>query len=213
MSVHILVLAAGEGRRFGDAVKQLAMIGDKTMLEHAVDQASILAPARVSVVLGFRHEHLSLLVRRAQVVINPNWNQGIGSSIACGVAALPASASAVLIMLCDQAALSSFDLARLTSRYEQLKSNDIPPIVCASYADGLGVPAIFPNHYFDQLKELKGDMGAKHILQQNSVISVPMATAAIDIDTQDQWARFNEQKLSTALINPRRIRTPEGESL
>lgn len=84
-------------------------------------------------------------------------------------------------------------------RYEQLTSNEIP--------------AIFPNHNVDQLKELKGDMGAKHILQQNSVISLPMATAAIDIDTQDQWARFNEQKLSTALINPRRIRTPEGESL
>lgn len=213
MSLHILVLAAGKGSRFGGPVKQLAMIGDKTMLEHAVHHASIVTPGRVCVVLGFRHEQLALLVRRAHVVINPDWDQGIGSSIACGVAALPASASAVLILLCDQAALSSLDLAHLTSRYEHVSSNAIPPIVCASYADGLGVPAIFPNYYFNQLKELRGDMGAKHILQHNLVLKVPMATAEIDIDTQDQWVRFSEQKLSTAQINRRRIRTPEGENL
>lgn len=195
MSLHILVLAAGEGSRFGGAVKQLAMIGDKTMLEHALDTASTLAPQRVSVVLGFVHEQLSPLVGQAQVVINPTWKEGIGSSIACGVAALPASASAVLIMLCDQVGLSRLDLTCLIRRYESLSHASTPPIVCASYADGLGVPAIFPSHFFKQLIALKGDQGAKPLLQQHLVVRVPLATAAMDIDTQEQWVSLKWQKL------------------
>jgi molybdenum cofactor cytidylyltransferase len=190
VSLHILLLAAGEGRRFGGAVKQLAMIGDKTMLEHALDTTS-LAAHPVSVVLGFRHQQLSLLVGQAQVIINPHWKDGLGSSIACGVAALPDSASAVLIMLGDQPALSNMDLAKLAARYEQVCNNEIPPIVCASYANGLGVPAIFPKHFFKQLMALKGDVGAKPLLYQNPVIAVPLPAAAIDIDTQEQLAQWN----------------------
>jgi molybdenum cofactor cytidylyltransferase len=191
VSLHILVLAAGEGSRFGGAVKQLAMIGDKTMLEHALDTASTLAPYSVSVVLGCRHQQLSLLVGETQVIINPHWKDGLGSSIACGVAALPASASAVLIMLGDQPALSNMDLAGLTACYEQVCNNAVPPIVCASYADGLGVPAIFPKHFFKQLMALKGDVGAKPLLHQNPVMAVPLPAAAIDIDTQEQLAQWN----------------------
>jgi molybdenum cofactor cytidylyltransferase len=191
VSLHILVLAAGEGSRFGWAVKQLAMIGDKTMLEHALETASTLTPHPVSVVLGFRHQQLSLLVGQAEVIINPHWKDGLGSSIACGVAALPASASAVLILLGDQPALSNLDLAELTACYEQVCNQAIPPIVCASYADGLGVPAIFPKRFFKQLIALKGDVGAKPLLYQNPLIAVPLPAAAIDIDTREQLAQWN----------------------
>lgn len=195
MSLHILVLAAGEGRRFGGAVKQLAKIGDKTLLEHALGTASKLAPSGIHVVLGFCHEQLAPLAGNAQVIINSHWQDGLGSSIACGVAALPASACAVLIMLGDQPALSSSDLNKLIERFEHARETGLEPIVCASYADGLGVPAIFPKRFFKQLMALEGDKGAKQLLGQHPVISVPLANAAVDIDTQEQWARYSARPL------------------
>ncbi len=196
MSLYTLVLAAGEGRRFGQAVKQLAVVSGQTMLEHCVCNTRVITPGKVCVVLGYQHDILRPLVESEQIVINPNWRAGIGNSIACGVAALPSTASAVLIVLCDQVALTAADFMLLCNRYQQLlddkTSVEVMPIVCAAYAEGLGVPAIFPQRFFNQLTALEGDCGAKKLLLTNSVMSVLMERAAIDIDTQDNWVQFNK---------------------
>lgn len=188
MSLHTLILAAGRGSRFGDGVKQLVDIAGQTMLERALDLAEVITSERVSVVLGYEHEKLSSLVKSAHIFVNPQWQTGIGGSLAYGVAALPASASAVLIYLCDQVALTEADLQRLCAGYDDEKAL----IVCAAYAGGLGVPAIFPRAYFSQLVVLEGDQGAKQLLHANPVISIPLETAAIDIDTHEQWLKFTE---------------------
>ena len=186
MSLHTLILAAGRGSRFGGDLKQLADIAGETMLQRAVGLAQAVTPERVSVVLGYEHEKLRLLVKSAHTFVNPNWQTGIGGSIAFGVASLPASASAVLIYLCDQVALSEADLKRLCTTFEDEKSR----ITCAAYAGGFGVPAIFPRAYFPQLIALEGDSGAKQLLHANPVISIPLEAAAIDIDTYEQWLKF-----------------------
>lgn len=185
MSLHTLILAAGRGSRFG-GVKQLAMIAGQTMLQRAVDLAELITPDHVTVVLGFEHEHLSMFVKPAHILLNPKWQAGLGGSIAYGVAALPASASAVLIFLCDQVALTAQDLQRLRTAYDDEKAH----IVCAAYAEGFGVPAIFPRAYFSQLIALVGDQGAKQLLYANSVVSVSLEAAAVDIDTYEQWVQF-----------------------
>jgi molybdenum cofactor cytidylyltransferase len=184
--LHTLILAAGRGSRFGGDLKQLADIAGETMLQRAVGLAQAVTPERVSVVLGYEHEKLRLLVKSVHTFVNPNWQTGIGGSITFGVASLPASASAVLIYLCDQVALSEADLKCLCTAYEDEESR----ITCAAYAGGFGVPAIFPRVYFPQLVAIKGDSGAKQLLHANPVISIPLEAAAIDIDTYEQWVKF-----------------------
>ncbi len=189
MSLHTLVLAAGRGSRFGDEPKQLALVAGKTLLERSVTLAKNVG--ETTVVLGYEHARLNSLVKDARVVVNPDWREGLGSSIARGVAALPANTSAVLILLCDQVALAAADLDALILCYQEtFSSADSAAIVCAGYADGPGVPAIFPRRYFAQLMELDGDAGAKIILRTNPVLRIPMEHAQIDVDTPQDLASF-----------------------
>lgn len=191
MSLHTLILAAGRSSRFGNSPKQLALVNEQTLLERSINLAKAIG--ETTVVLGYEHDRLMLLVKGAHIVVNPNWHEGIGSSIAYGVAALPANVSAVLILLCDQAAITSADLNVLCNRYKDVCDHiNSTPIVCASYANGVGVPAIFPRRFFAQLMALSGDLGAKKLLQNDAVISVPMERAATDIDTQESWIQFTK---------------------
>lgn len=189
MSLHTLILAAGASRRFGVEPKQLAKIDGQTMLERALQLAE--SASDVTVVLGCEHERLSPLVQQAKFVVNSDWQAGLGSSIACGVSSLPKNVSAVLILLCDQVAITKKDVDSLIKSYQDsLLGQTSGHIVCATYAGRVGVPAIFPRHFFSQLNALQGDVGAKKILENNEVIAVPLERAAIDIDTQENLNNF-----------------------
>jgi CTP:molybdopterin cytidylyltransferase MocA len=65
-------------------------------------------------------------------------------------------------------------------------------IVVASYEGILGVPCVFPREYFDEIERLRGDVGARDILnrQRNEVIAVPMPKAQLDIDRPEDCTRI-----------------------
>jgi molybdenum cofactor cytidylyltransferase len=186
VSLHTIILAAGEGRRFGAGIKQLALLGDKTLLERSMDLAQSVSPNKVIVVLGCHQQTISSRINIERFVVNENWEAGMATSIAAGVQALPTSATAALILLCDQVALTREDLSQLTEEF----AKDQTKIVCAFYEKQLGVPAIFPCSYFDELINLTGDFGAKKLLQSNSIISVEIPSAAIDVDTPDMLESY-----------------------
>lgn len=202
MSLYTVVLAAGQGRRFGTPLKQCEIIDGLTLLQRTMCLAEQITPSRVQVVLGYQAERLQKLVATGRTVINPRWPQGLGSSLACGIAALPESASAVLILLVDQVAVTVADLNALLTRYTQANSAATSPVItCASYADGLGVPAIFPRFFFTELMALTGDQGAKKILNANPVVALAMVNAAIDIDTPQNLHDFiTDREKASALI-------------
>lgn len=189
MSLHTLILAAGASRRFGARPKQLAKINGQTMLERAVQLAHSVSDT--SVVLGCEYQQLVPVVQTAKVIIHSEWQEGIGSSISCGVASLPNHVTAVMVMLCDQVAITQEDLGELVKCYNNSKRDESDgKIVCASYAGRLGVPAIFPRRFFSQLVSLQGDLGAKKIIEANEVLAMPLARAAVDIDTQENLNHF-----------------------
>lgn len=192
MSLHTLILAAGSSSRFGDDMKQLAEVGGRSLLARAVAAAESVTPGNVCLVVGYNHSQLSSQAVSASVLINHNWRQGLGSSIAAGVAQLPASCSGVLLFLCDQVALTTADLTALCAAYTQHSAGvETQPVVCANYRGAKGVPAIFPPRLFTQLASLRGDVGAKSILHSDAaVISIAMPNAATDIDTPAQLAQF-----------------------
>jgi molybdenum cofactor cytidylyltransferase len=95
-------------------------------------------------------------------------------------------------MLVDQAAVTAEDLKRLASAWRRQPDY----IVAARYGMTTGVPAIFPRSVFPDLASLRGDVGARVLLQRNPdrVVRVPMASAAIDIDTPEDLLEMGPER-------------------
>lgn len=184
IALHAIVLAAGASTRFGSA-KQLVRIAGRPMLHAAVTRAVEVAGNAVTVVLGARAEELAPLLSHspASIVINRDWREGLGSSIRAGVARLPASCSGALLLLADQAAVTAEDLRRLAGVWRRQPEY----VAAAVYGATVGVPAIFPRSAFSELLQLRGDQGARALIQRNPdrLVRVPMARAGIDIDTPE----------------------------
>jgi molybdenum cofactor cytidylyltransferase len=147
----------------------------------------------VIVVLGAHAAELAPLLTHspASVVINRDWREGIASSIRTGVERLPAACNGAMLVLADQAAVTAEDLKRLAGAWRRQ-----PEYVAASlYCGGMGVPAVFPRSRFRDLCELRGDVGARSLLQRNPdrVVRVPMESAALDIDTPEDLLSFDSQ--------------------
>jgi molybdenum cofactor cytidylyltransferase len=182
--LYAVVLAAGASTRFGSA-KQLVRLAGRPLLHTTVSRAVEVAGSATFVVLGARAAELAPLLTHtpASVIINQHWREGIGSSIRVAVARLPATCTGVMLVLADQAAVSTDDLRRLASAWRRQPDY----VATALYAGTVGVPAIFPRSRFSELTELRGDVGARRILQRNPdrLVRVPMESAALDIDTPE----------------------------
>jgi molybdenum cofactor cytidylyltransferase len=194
-SLHILVLAAGASRRLGQP-KQLVKLAGRPALHGVVANAVALAGSAVTVVIGAHASELTRLLAHssASVVVNRQWEEGMSSSIRRGLAALPSTCDAVLILLGDQVAVTADDLKRLAGAWKEQDS----VIATATYDRHVGVPAIFPRICFSELAELRGDQGARKLLERHNyrLVRVPMPNAAIDLDTPEDLAALT-QKFST----------------
>lgn len=194
-TLRYIILAAGAATRFGRN-KLLAEFGSTCML----DRALRLAPSenQTLVVTGaYRRELESHLNNRkfvGQTVHNEQWQCGMGKSIAIGVSEIPET-DGVMILLGDQVKLEPHHINRLRNHWYK----DPGQLVCASYANTLGVPAIFPNRLFELLQTLDGEQGAKAIIERDHHrLAVPLQTASWDIDTPNQLQSYLSDYLKAA---------------
>jgi molybdenum cofactor cytidylyltransferase len=121
------------------------------------------------------------------VIDNPDWARGLSTSLVRGVAGLPSSAEAVLILLCDQPAVTAADLDALIAEWR------VEPelIAAAGFNDRLGPPVIIPRAFWPQLAALRGDQGARSLLEWHTEhITVNMPHAALDVDTPEDLVRL-----------------------
>jgi molybdenum cofactor cytidylyltransferase len=202
-SAHVaaIVLAAGASTRLGAGrSKQLLRYQGRTLLRHSVEQALASSCRPVIVVLGAEVERCQreLAGLDVHVTINPEWADGMGSSIRAGMTALTTAASgarAVVITLCDQPLVGAAFIDRLVERYQTEAAEsggpaDREPTVAAEYEGRAGVPALFPRARFAELARLDGAAGARHLLRATPaeraaqvVVSLPCPEAAVDVDT------------------------------
>jgi len=192
MNIGAVVLAAGAGSRFtnsgGTGPKQLVSIHGLPMLQQVVNQANTLLPGKVHSLLGSQWQNIGKQLVGCETIINPDWQRGLGSSIACAVkhlAAAPVAYDGLLLMLGDQPLLKN------TALTEMLELFDGDRAICAFYAGQVGVPALFPRSLFSRLITLDGDSGARAMLQSvTDKITVPMPEAALDIDTVEDLKKL-----------------------
>ena len=191
-SIAILVLAAGKSSRMKD-IKQLLKINNKTLLEITLETAKSITSETVFCVLGANAEKIKkeTNIKNVDFIFNKNFENGLSSSIVTGIyhlKKLNANFDGVLILLADQPDVNADYLNELISIYKK----NTGKIITSSYNEKAGVPAIFPEIYFNELLLLNGDKGAKVFLQnhKNQTIKLNRKHLFKDIDTQEDYQSY-----------------------
>lgn len=194
LQVGAVILAAGKAERFG-AAKQLLKFNGRSLIENAIAAADAVGCDPALIITGAYHfellEHISSLENQDQLESieirqNPNWQRGIGSSIALAASTLKDRVDALLFIACDQPYIDAALLNELITAFD----NAHYKIAASKYGSTFGIPAIFSSQMFEQLQELPQNKGAKSIIQTNlnQTILIDFPRGEIDIDTAQDYA-------------------------
>lgn len=191
-NVYAIILAAGSSSRMGSP-KQLLKWHNRPLLAHAIANTREIFHDRVIVVLGAHAELIqtSIDLGDATSIVNSQWQEGMASSIRAGIKALPASAAAALIMLCDQPLINAEHIQNLLSGWQHAPTH----IVVSEYHQSVGVPVVFPAEFFTDLLALRGDQGAKPLILEfkDSLLKIPLSEAELDIDRPEDFELLTNQ--------------------
>lgn len=186
--IGIVILAAGRSTRLGTA-KQLLLYKGDTLLNNAIKTACEINEESTIVILpAGRLAKLLEKDIKARTRYNFQYKDGIASSIRCGVKCLNYGRlpiQRIILMTCDQPHVDAAHLAALIAKQEKTGAK----IVASLYEGRKGIPALFHRKLFPELISLKGDTGAKHIIEKYEADTavVPFPLGAIDIDTEEAY--------------------------
>ena len=190
--IPILILAAGSSSRLGSP-KQLLELNGKTLLQKAI-AAALEVSEWVGVTLGANEVLIKPTIADlpVELIFNKKWSEGLSASIRVGINFLEKNKKpkAVIIMLCDQPYVDAFLLKKIITKFEQSKKS----IIACQYDDQPAVPALFDVSFFEKLKNIKGDRGAKSLimnhLEETEFIFFEKGT--LDVDTKADYERLKK---------------------
>jgi molybdenum cofactor cytidylyltransferase len=178
--------------------KLLADVDGIPMLRHAANIASQSDADLTHIVMQpNRPERVAALGEtNANIVLNPGWPEGMAASIRAGMAAISENCDAVIIALADMPDITVDHFNRLMAGYAP---NDGREICRAIDENGVaGLPVLFGARFFESLSELKGDRGAKEILQESKVFVTDVPTSGLgattDLDTPQNWENWRKNR-------------------
>ncbi|MBO0939115.1 nucleotidyltransferase family protein [Fibrella sp. HMF5335] len=194
MQIATIILAAGASSRLGEP-KQLLLENGQPLVRRMAQMAIDLNAGPVVVVVGANADAVTEALHdlRVRHLLNPDWETGMASSIRVGVELLEKTRpEAILVLLTDQPYVTRALLERLV---EQATSTH-KAIIASQYGDVHGVPILFRPAYFEALKSLTGDTGARKLVQNHpdDVATVPFEEGAIDLDTPEDVAKWREEQ-------------------
>ncbi len=196
-NIAILMMAAGQSSRM-KGIKQLLPWKGTTLLQHTLNTIYDIKKENVYIVLGANskriEEELHLVKQPVTPIINEKWENGLGSSIACGIDCILQKAQTIdgiLICLADQPLLTSGYYQKLLQVFITKKA----PIVATKYPNKSGVPAVFSTKIAQELIHLNEDHGARHIMSKykDSMIVLDAREQIMDIDTPETYELLYEQ--------------------
>ena len=183
-----ILLAAGESKRMGEP-KQLMPLGKHTLLEQAIDNLLGSPVNETIVVVGHKAEEITkaIATKPVKVTFNPNYRQGMSTSIVAGLILVDPASRAVMLALGDQPLVESRTIKELIDAFN---SHD-KDIAVPTHRGKRGHPIIFDIKYKAELLELEGDIGGREIIKNHpdDVLEVAVDSASVisDIDTQDDY--------------------------
>jgi molybdenum cofactor cytidylyltransferase len=188
--VTAVVLAAGQSRRMGRS-KQLLPWGETTLLGQTLRNLKESAVHDTLVVTGAEAAKVEAIAQAEGVPILHNSRFASGemlSSLQTAVAQLPASRSAVLVMLADQPMVTAPIIDQILHAYGRGEGT----IVAPSFEERRGNPVLIDRRHFDELLTLPGDAAPRNLLQRHPVNLVPTMTEVVlqDIDNLEDYERY-----------------------
>ncbi|MBT5187587.1 MAG: nucleotidyltransferase family protein [Kordiimonadaceae bacterium] len=188
MSTRItaIVLAAGQSSRMGDQNKLLLSFNDQSMVSHVIDQLASSKAAEIIVITGNEADSVKKSIpQKVTFIHNPDYADGLSTSVRSGIDALSNDVDGVMICLGDMPYITAENYNMLIAVFEDGK------IIAPVTNDKIGNPLIFSSQYFEDFLNLEGDKGARALLKKypENILKVDLNTEAIfqDIDTPEAY--------------------------
>ena len=188
-----IILSAGESKRMGTP-KQLLPWGKTIILQQVIDNAAASHLEQIILVLGSRAAeiaHKITLSPKTHIVINKDYQEGMSSSVICGIKNAPAGAEAFMLLLGDQPFISPAIINNVLDEYQRGKYGIVIPV----YKGKHGHPVIFSAKYRPELLAI-ADNGAKAVVNKHpgDILEIPLDAPEIltDIDTPQDYQKAKD---------------------
>ncbi len=190
--ISAILLAAGSSSRMRGADKLMEAVGGAPLLRRSAE--TLLASQADEVLVVLRPDDDA---RRAaldgldvKLIENPQAEEGMGASIRAGIAAAAPDAGGALVALADMPDIAAKDIDALIAAYDAEEGREI---IRAADPDGApGNPVLFGRRFFEPLRGLEGDEGARSILAANAdlvrLVRLSSDASRVDLDTPEAWA-------------------------
>jgi len=180
-----IILAAGKSTRMGDKNKLLLPFGDNTILGAVVSEVVKTDIDQIFIVTGNEESRVrDAIAHDVKFIHNPDFADGLSTSIKAGVGALSDEVGGVMILLGDMPFVSHEDLNALIDVFDKGK------IIVPTHDGEIGNPLIFAAEFFDEFKSLDGDKGARKLLVKHpdKITHVEISSAGIFTDVDNLQA-------------------------
>ncbi len=191
MKIAAIVLAAGRSSRMGKRNKLLEPIGAESMIRRVAGNALASGARPVVVVTGFEAARVAgaLLELDVAAILNPDYADGLSTSLRAGLNALRPSVDGALILLGDMPEVEPAVLHALMAAF-----TDTAAICVPVWHGRRGNPVLWGSRYFAAMRNLTGDRGAKPLMARHEahIVEVETATESIftDVDALEDLARL-----------------------
>ncbi len=189
--IAAIILAAGQSRRMGTENKLLADIDGKPMVARVIDTVAASRAAPVVTVVGHESARVRAALAGSDVTFaeNPDFAEGLSTSLVAGLDALPGDVDGAIICLGDMPRVDAQIIDRLIAAFDPLEGRAI----CVPTFNGKqGNPILMAKRFFNEMREITGDRGARHLIDgyQELTCEVEMEGdgVLVDVDTPQMLA-------------------------
>jgi len=193
--IWAMILAAGESKRMGKP-KLLLPFGEKTMIETVIDRVIQSKAEKILIVLGSNREKIEKKIGNLplEIAVNPDFREGMLSSVQRGLEALPEEARAVLVFLGDQPSIPSEVIDRVIDAFRETGKGIVLPV----YKGERGHPVLIDMKYRHEVENLNPEVGLRELVygQPDDILEVEVDDAGIlrDINDIEDYTREIKNK-------------------
>ena len=192
-TVAAILLAAGQSRRMGEANKLTEEIGGRPMVRIAAEAILGSAARPVVVVTGHQPDEIRMALADLDVTFahNPDYAEGLSTSLKTGIATLPDDVDGAVVCLGDMPGVSTAVIDRLIDTFEPAEGR---AAVVPTVAGKRGNPVLWGRRFFEALSAIQGDVGARHLIGENAELVAELEISGdavlVDVDTPEALARI-----------------------
>ena len=184
--ISAILLAAGQSKRMNGQNKLTKEIEGRPLITHSVKNILESSVNELVIVLGYQKEIIEKIIgknKKLKFIFNKDFKSGMASSIKIGINHLPKSSKSFFICLGDMPKVNSVIYNQL------IKFRNRKDIIVPNYRNQQGNPVLFNKSMIKEIMNIKGDVGAKKILELNK-------TKILNLEINDQAIvkTFNTQE-------------------